>query len=69
MTLGPTKILPIYILPVSQGKGNGYGTLYHSTYGDLPGQNGRLGHGGQENELLPKPVEAGEWSMVVPQLS
>ncbi len=22
------------------------------------GQNGRLGHGGQENELLPKPVEA-----------
>ena len=33
--------------------------------GNLPGQNGRLGHGGQENELLPKPVEAGEWWMLV----
>ena len=30
------------------------GVLY--TWGR--GQNGRLGHGGQENELLPKPVEA-----------
>lgn len=25
----------------------------------LGGQNGRLGHGGHENELLPKPVEVG----------